>query len=227
MPEKTDFSPRIGIAWRAVKDTVVRAGYGINFANGQYVKFVQDFAFQPPWANVQTNSNPTTGAPTFTLANGFTPTSQAEGNYSVNKNYRLPYVQVWNLDIQRTLPLGIVLNVGYNGSKGTRLDIVDAPGRFGTTRAERAVRLRRLRRLLQFQRPRRAPPQAHAERHRSRSHLHLFALHRQRQFHRRQWRLLSRCRSELAGPTRRGIQLQLRYPQPGERRLCLRIALRP
>ncbi len=132
-PEKLDFSPRIGIAWRAVKDTVVRAGYGINFANGQYVKFVQDFAFQPPWANVQTNSNALSGTPTFTLANGFTATSQAEGNYSVNKNYRLPYVQVWNLDIQRTLPLGIVLNVGYNGSKGTRLDIVDAPGRFGTT----------------------------------------------------------------------------------------------
>ena len=55
------------------------------------------------------------------------PRSQAEGNYAVNKHYRLPYVQVWNLDVQRTLPLGIVLNVGYNGSKGTRLDIVDAP----------------------------------------------------------------------------------------------------
>jgi hypothetical protein len=131
-PEKLDFSPRIGIAWRPIKETVVRAGYGINFANGQYVKFVQDFAFQPPWANVQTNSNPVTGTPTFTLANGFTPTSQPDGNYSVNKNYRLPYVQVWNLDIQRSLPLGIVLNVGYNGSKGTRLDIVDAPGRIGT-----------------------------------------------------------------------------------------------
>jgi hypothetical protein len=132
-PEKADFSPRIGIAWRAFKDTVVRAGYGINFANGQYVKFVQNFAFQPPFANVQTNENTTNATPIYTLADGFTPTSQAEGNYSVNKNYRLPYVQVWNIDIQRTLPLNIVLNVGYNGSKGTRLDIVDAPGRIGTT----------------------------------------------------------------------------------------------
>jgi len=113
--------------------SAVRAGYGINFANGQYVKFVQDFAFQPPWANVQTNSNELTGLPTYTLVNGFTATPPSEGNYSVNKNYRLPYVQVWNLDVQRTLPMGIVLNVGYNGSKGTRLDIVDAPGRFGTS----------------------------------------------------------------------------------------------
>ena len=70
-PERNNFSPRIGIAWRAIKDTVVRAGYGINFANGQYAKFVQDFAFQPPFADVQTNES-TTGAE-ITLANGFLP----------------------------------------------------------------------------------------------------------------------------------------------------------
>ena len=128
-PDKNDFSPRIGLAWRPIKDTVIRTGYGINYANGQYVKFVQDFAFQPPFADVQTNES-TAGAQ-LTLANGF-PGAQAEGNYAVNKNYRLPYVQVWNIDIQRTLPMNIVLNVGYNGSKGTRLDIVDAPGRTAT-----------------------------------------------------------------------------------------------
>ena len=125
-PERNNFSPRIGIAVRAAKDTVVRAGYGINYAVGQYAKFIQDFAFQPPYADVQTNE--TTSGANISLANGF-PTPQTEGNYAVNKNYRLPYVQVWNINLQRTLPLGIVLNVGYNGSKGTRLDIVNAPGR--------------------------------------------------------------------------------------------------
>ena len=127
--ERDNFSPRIGVAWRAIKDTVVRFGYGINFANGQYAKFVQDFAFQPPFADVQTNES-TTGAQ-ITLANGF-PAPQDLGNYAVNKRYRLPYVQVWNLDIQHTFPLGILLNVGYNGSKGTRLDVVSAPGRSAT-----------------------------------------------------------------------------------------------
>lgn len=131
-PERGNFSPRIGIAWKAVKDTVVRAGYGINFANGQYVKFVDDFAFQSPYANVQTNTNSLTAAPEYTLANGFQATPPTEGNYAVNKDYKLPYVQVWNIDIQHTFPLGILLNVGYNGSKGTRLDILDAPGRNAT-----------------------------------------------------------------------------------------------
>jgi hypothetical protein len=94
---------------------------------------VQDFAFQPPFADVQTNEATTATTPgaDITLANGF-PAPQDIGNYAVNKNYRLPYVQVWNIDIQRTFPLGIVLNVGYNGSKGTRLDAVSAPGRSAT-----------------------------------------------------------------------------------------------
>jgi len=124
-PERNNFSPRLGIAWRAFKDTVVRAGYGINFTVGQYGNFIQDLAYQPPFANVQTNE--VTSGAIISLANGFSG-SQAESNYAVNRNYRLPYVQVWNLDIQRTLPLAIVLNVGYNGAKGTRLDVLSAPG---------------------------------------------------------------------------------------------------
>jgi hypothetical protein len=125
-PDRDDFSPRVGFAWKAFRNTVVRGGYGVNFANGQYISFIQNLAFQPPFADVQTNQ--TTEGANITLANGFL-APQAAGNYSVNKNYRLPYVQVWNLDIQRTLPAGIVLNVGWNGAKGTRLDVLTAPGR--------------------------------------------------------------------------------------------------
>ena len=130
-PQKTDFSPRIGIAWAPIRNTVIRTGYGINFTNGQYEKFVQNFAFQPPFADVQTNENTSAASPFVTLANGF-PAPQTYGNFAVNKNYRLPYVQTWFLNVQRTLPLGIVLNVGYDGSKGTHLDIMDAPGRTAT-----------------------------------------------------------------------------------------------
>ncbi len=129
-PDRTHLSPRIGIALRAFKDTVIRAGYGINYANGQYVKFVDNLAFQPPYADVQTNTATAPGQ--FTLANGF-PAPSSLPNYAVNPNFRLPYVQVWNADVQRTFPKGVVLNVGYNGAKGTRLDIIDAPGRNATT----------------------------------------------------------------------------------------------
>jgi hypothetical protein len=48
-------------------------------------------------------------------------------NYAVDKNYRLGMVQLFNLNIQRTLPLQIVFNIGYNGSFGRNLDVVGSP----------------------------------------------------------------------------------------------------
>lgn len=128
-PEHGNFSPRAGFAWSVAKDTVLRGGYGINFTNGQYVTFAQDLAFEPPWADVQTNEF-SASAP-ITLANGFMAPNSG-GNYAINKGYRLPYIQTWSLNLQRTVPWNVVLNIGYSGSKGTRLDIVDAPGRTAT-----------------------------------------------------------------------------------------------
>lgn len=133
-PERNNFAPRLGIAWRPFKDTVVRAGYGINYTVGQYGNFIQNLAFQPPFANVQNNQADLTSTTVAgvcgtvgSLGDCFVG-KQLPSNYSVNPRYRLPYVQVWNFDIQRSLPLAIVLNVGYNGAKGTRLDVLSAPG---------------------------------------------------------------------------------------------------
>jgi hypothetical protein len=55
-----------------------------------------------------------------------------QSNFSANLNYRLGHVQIWDLDIQRTFPLGIVANIGYDGSKGGNLDMVRAPNRTAT-----------------------------------------------------------------------------------------------
>jgi hypothetical protein len=126
-PDRNNFAPRIGIAWKPAKKTVVRAGYGINYNLAQYGIMIQNFAFQPPFANTATNATDVTGltgaAPALTLVNGFPSTANTvTNNFGVNPDYRLGYVQIWNLDVQRELAGGVVLNVGYNGSKGTRLD---------------------------------------------------------------------------------------------------------
>lgn len=131
-PDRKDFGPRIGLAWRPKGSTVVRAGYGINYNTGQYANFIQNLAYQPPFATSITNIVPAQGTPSLKLAtalvHGTTP-SGITNNFAVNPKYLLGYVQVWNLDIQNTLPMNIVLNVGYNGAKGTHLDLVDAPNR--------------------------------------------------------------------------------------------------
>ena len=134
-PDRTMFSPRIGIAYRPKwpKQTVIRAGYGINYNTGQYSRFARSLQSQPPFAITQTNTKGLNGCGSynaFTLANAFGCTSSnvTQNNFGVNRNYRLGRVQVVNADIQKTLPLGIVLNVGYNGSFGGDLDLLRAPG---------------------------------------------------------------------------------------------------
>jgi hypothetical protein len=124
-PFRAGIAPRLGIALRLPKSTVLRAGYAINFTNGQYSTFAQSMVHQPPFANVQTNTVATTS---ISLEDGFpVPETSQPPNYSLKPHYALPYVQVWNIDVQKTLPLGILLNVGYNGSKGTHLDVTSAP----------------------------------------------------------------------------------------------------
>jgi hypothetical protein len=135
-PDRNMYSPRLGFAYRPkqkiFKETVIRGGYGINFNTGQYSSFAKQLSAQTPFALTQTNIVGQPGCTTaaLTLANGFgCSTTPVQNNYAVNQFYRLGHVQVWNIDIQRTLPMGIVANIGYNGAKGGDLDILRAPNR--------------------------------------------------------------------------------------------------
>jgi len=132
-PFRTAFAPRFGFALRLPKQTVLRGGYGINYTVGQYATFAttmarQPIANQPGFVNEQTNEAGS-ACIALTLADGFCPaaTTAVPGNYELDPHYQLPYVQAWNLDVQKTLPWGVVLNLGYNGSKGSNLDITSAP----------------------------------------------------------------------------------------------------
>jgi trimeric autotransporter adhesin len=128
-PDRNNFAPRIGIAWKPGANTVVRAGYGINYNTGAYSGIAQQLAFQPPFSFTETNvASP---ALPLTLQNGFPPSlpSTVTNNYAVNPDYRLGYVQIWNLGVQKQISTTLVLNLDYTGTKGTRLDIVEAPNR--------------------------------------------------------------------------------------------------
>ena len=131
-PFRLAIAPRLGVALRLPKQTVVRAGFGMNYTVGSYGSFASTMARQPmvnepAFVNEQTNE--AARAAQYTLANGFpnVPTTPTAGNYAVDPHYALPYVEAWNLDVQKTLPWGIVLNAGYNGSRGKNLDIKSAP----------------------------------------------------------------------------------------------------
>ena len=145
-PDRSMYSPRFAVAWRPsgksalLKETVIRAGYGINYNTGQFATFARLLAYEPPFAISQNNLLSTTNNVTgcsnanLTLASGFNCSGKLyQNSFGVNPNYRLGLVQVYNADIQRTLPSGIVLNIGYNGSKGSDLDVTRAPNHTSTS----------------------------------------------------------------------------------------------
>ncbi|HUO60147.1 MAG TPA: TonB-dependent receptor [Candidatus Acidoferrales bacterium] len=136
-PQHWNFAPRIGLAWKPMDKTVVRAGYSINYNLGQYRSIVQNLALQPPYSFSQTNSLLVANTCTHAVAESITfssafptlPSSCITNTYGIDPNYRLGYVQMWNLNIQRELPKSLLLNVGYTGSKGTALDMLRYPNR--------------------------------------------------------------------------------------------------
>jgi outer membrane receptor protein involved in Fe transport len=133
--DRNNFAPRVGLAWKPWQKTVVRAGYGVNYNIGQYGLMATQLGFQPPFAVAQTN--PAQTPTSLTLQDGFPSGLGASPNhvtntYAVDPNYKLAYVQSWNLNIQHEIGSSVVMNVGYTGAKGTHLDIVRAPDQLPT-----------------------------------------------------------------------------------------------
>jgi hypothetical protein len=133
-PDRNNFAPRLGLAWKPFSKTVVRAGYGINYNTGAYQSIAQQLALQPPFSTTATDVESITQAiaPPYTLQNGFPAIAGITNDYAVNPNYRLGYVQIRNLDIQQQIRPTLLLNIDYTGTKGTNLDVLEAPNRTAT-----------------------------------------------------------------------------------------------
>ena len=127
-----DFGPRFGAAYRLGNSLVVRAGYGLMYfeQSGITTPFtIPQFPFvQTVGQQSQDNVNAA-----FLLSNG--PTVQVtppnpnsglgQGVFGVDSNNGSGYSQQWNFTIQKTLEKDWNLEVGYLGSKNTRLGIPD------------------------------------------------------------------------------------------------------
>lgn len=130
-PDRNNFSPRVALAWKpkAQSNTVVRIGYGIYYNQSAYNQLGMKLAAQPPFASSTTVDTSSTDI--LTLATGLTaiPVGKTILNtYAVDKNYRAPYAQTWNVSIQKSIRT-FVIEAAYNGTKGTRLDIQSLPNR--------------------------------------------------------------------------------------------------
>lgn len=136
MPDKNNWAPRIGAAYRIRDKWVIRGGYGLFYLGQSAVGPNTGFS-QRTNAVVSTDNNLT---PAVTTANAFglQPNGQllaAVGNsegaasflgQSITANYQdrpLPYSHQYSFDIQRELPAGILVEAGYVGNLTRKLPI--------------------------------------------------------------------------------------------------------
>jgi trimeric autotransporter adhesin len=129
-PDRNNFSPRLAFAYKIPwlkRSNVFRAGYGIYYNGQSYIQFGNLLAKQPPFA-VSNNVNTSSGN-ILTLADGLLATNpqQVTNTFAVDRNYRTPYAGTWNASLQSDLGKGYFTEVGYTGTKGTRLDVRTLP----------------------------------------------------------------------------------------------------
>jgi len=118
-PTRTDFAPRIGVAWRPMKSErwVVRAAYGIFYDVGIFNINVFP-RFNPPFYDLSYYPN----SGTDTIQNILSQPANAivEPNM-IARNFRDAYMQQWNADLQYEIKPYWMVDLAYVGSKGTHL----------------------------------------------------------------------------------------------------------
>jgi hypothetical protein len=124
-PDRNNFGPRFGFAYRPgrLDDTVIRGGYGIYFTPQISNAIFAMAEGAQATAGATVTGNPT-GAPNIFFNDPFSSAVTTGAlNFAVSndQNLRDSYIQQWNLNVQHKLPGEILFDVGYVGSKGTRL----------------------------------------------------------------------------------------------------------
>ncbi len=127
-PDRNNFGPRIGFAWRArgTESLVIRGAYGLFFSPPIGNDF-RSRGFQDPFAFLVTRTyrpaSTTSPLPEFSaddpLAGANRQTNLTRSG--VDRNLRDAYVQQWNLSIQKLITTNTLWEVAYRGSKSTRL----------------------------------------------------------------------------------------------------------
>ncbi len=133
-----NFGPRIGFAFQVNSKTVIRAGYGVFFADRAPNDYFGDPNCStacngwgwgvsntvPYGGNLGSAFNWDSGYPgvsTFTTPDPSQANRKSGALYWSPDSGRLGYTQSWNFNIQRELPFKMVLDAGYIGTKGTAL----------------------------------------------------------------------------------------------------------
>jgi len=114
--------PRVGIVWSPFKNqkTVLRAGYAI-FTDEPVTGIVTGLNSNPPFSKPLAATGTATSP--VSLTNAATVAGRTFAPNTIDSNFKNPYIQSYNFNIEEQLTPSTGLIVGYMGSKGTHLRI--------------------------------------------------------------------------------------------------------
>ncbi len=127
-PDRNNFAPRVGLAWTKA-GYVVRAGYGLYYDQSSLAPG-EGLYFSPPYFNSSlyyTVPGATPVSPPFyllTLTDPFPkafPLPTPPSALAYQRDLRTAYTQQWNLAVQHQFGSSLIGEIGYVGSKGTKL----------------------------------------------------------------------------------------------------------
>jgi hypothetical protein len=150
-----NFAPRAGFAYQPFKNgkTVLRGSYGF-FADVPPLNFIVANTGMPNGGSAGVHANPGGPEPVYSIALGAVDiqpnvpifgSAQPRppfGAFGIDQNFRIPYIQNFNLNIQQQLSSSMLFQLGYVGSMGRKLTLLrninaPVPGTTGTTQERR------------------------------------------------------------------------------------------
>ena len=119
-PSYRRYAPRFGLAWTipGIRETVVRAGYGI-FLNQWAYSVQQAFARNLPFFVVKNVNTPADAfVPTLRTGSILTATTLGSlGGNTMDYDYRTEYTETWTLSFQHQLTANTMFEIAYMGNR--------------------------------------------------------------------------------------------------------------
>ena len=150
---QNEFGPRVGYAWRLPGSNriVLRGGYGMFYQRSTGQLFLQLIAVPPyssfrvvvgfPATTPATISNPFAPVPVFPnfTSLAYSP-STAQSPQGFAATFRPTIAQEYSQSLQAQLAKDLVLEIGYNGIRGTKLEVERAFNQAGLASAANPIR---------------------------------------------------------------------------------------